>query len=54
MQIRAAERGARLRQRRFEAAKIADAGGGASLVEERLMQVDNFAERQIAHQARRL
>jgi hypothetical protein len=43
-----------LRQGGFEAGKVANAGCTAGLIEQRLMQVDDFAERQIAHQARRL
>src|SRR5476649_465250 len=54
MQIVAAESRAWLGKGGLEATKIADAGGAAGLNEQCLMKVDEVAERQVSHQARRL
>ena len=54
MQIGAAERGARLGQSRFQRTKVADAGRSAGLNKDRFVQFEDFTERQISHQARRL
>lgn len=46
--------GSGLSQRGFEQSQISDTWRAAGLFEQGLMEVDNFAERQISHQARRL
>jgi hypothetical protein len=54
VQVCSAERGARLRRGGFEAAEIPNPGRAASLIEQGLMEIDDVAQRKLAHQARRL
>src|SRR5450830_975849 len=53
MQVGTIEGRFRLRERRFERGQVTQAWGATRAVEEGLVQGDDFADRQIPHQARR-
>ena len=53
VQIPAIERSTGLRECRLEAADVANTGGPAALIDQCLVEVDDFAERKVAHQASR-
>ena len=54
MEIRSAEAGPWLCEGRFESAEVSNARDSAGTLQDRAVKYDDFPERQVAHQARRL